>query len=690
MARLLALLLILLAAAPPARAAESAPVSSPRATVTLLSDSAAIAPGVPFRLALRQRLAPGWHSYWTNPGDAGAATELNLALPEGWAATPLAFPAPERIPFGPLVNFGFKNEAVLLTSVTPPATLRPGEAVTLEAEGSWLVCEQVCIPEEGRFSLRLPVAEVPRPANAAVFRAADAAIPRPSPFRAEIGFAGPRGMLRLTGDGLGPRAVREAFFFPTAQTVVENAAPQELRLRPGAMILDFAAPAGARPNPIEGVVALTDGAGVRTAFTVSAPPGPLPEAPGLALWQAALFAALGGLILNLMPCVFPVLAMKALSLAKLSGSARREVRLQAGSFTAGVVLSFVAVGGALLVLRAGGSLAGWGFQFTHPGFVAAMAWLMLAVGLNLSGVFTIGGPVGAGQGLAARGGHAGSFFTGVLAVLVATPCTAPFMAGAVAAALAMPAPQTLAVFAAMGLGMALPYALLGAFPGLAARLPRPGAWMARLKEALAFPMYAAAVWLVWVLAQQAGPDGVLLVLAGGVLVAAGAWALGAAQAAGRGRLGLGLAGVGVAAALALLPRLDLSATAEIALPHGAEPWSPARLAELRAEGRPVFVNATAAWCVSCKVNERLVLDTSATRAAFAEHRVAVLVADWTRGDAAISALLRAHGREGVPLYLLYPAGGGEPELLPQILTEGILRDALLASAPASFRLSSDR
>jgi thiol:disulfide interchange protein DsbD len=387
-----------------------------------------------------------------------------------------------------------------------------------------------------------------------------------------------------------------------------------------------------------------------------------------------------------MPCVFPVLAMKAMALARLGGEANRAIRLHAASYTAGVLVSFTVIGGGLVALRAGGAAAGWGFQFTEPAFVAVMAWLMLAVALNLSGVFRMGGAVGVGQGLAGRGGHAGAFFTGTLAVLLATPCTAPFMAAALGAAMVMPPAMTMGVFLALGLGLALPYALLGVFPGVARILPRPGAWMERLRQALAFPMLGAAAWLVWVLAQGSGPDGVLLALAGGVVLAAGLWALGLAQRAEAGRLAIAgrvAAGVAVLALAALLPRLSSApATAADLAPGGAlaaEAWSAARVEQLRAEGRPVFVNATAAWCITCQVNERVALRGAAVQDAFAARGVAYLKADWTRGDAAIGALLRRHGRDGVPLYLYWAPGAVEPVLLPQLLTEGIVLDALRGS-----------
>ncbi|MFC0385738.1 protein-disulfide reductase DsbD family protein [Muricoccus vinaceus] len=672
------LLLVVLLASPAARAAESEAVASPRARVTLVAEAAAVAPGQPFRIALRQVLAPGWHTYWTNPGDAGEAPSLELALPDGGSAGAMAFPAPARIPYGPLVNFGYLGEAVFPLTVTPPAGLEPGRLYTIEGTARWLVCADLCIPEEGTFRLDLPVEAAARPdaAAAALFRSAEAALPRPSPFTVQAGFEGARGAVALSG--LGPGGVREAFFFPDEAGVIDNAAPQVVSLADGALVISFRRGTGAVPGVLSGVVGLTDAAGVRSSYAVSAVPGAMPaggaaigEAGGAALWQVVLWAALGGLILNLMPCVFPVLAMKAMGLARLSGASRGAVRAEALFYVAGVVAAFLLIGGALVAARMAGSAAGWGFQFTSPVFVAGLAWLMLAVGLNLSGVFAVGGP--------STGGRMGSFGTGALAVVVATPCTAPFMAAALGAALAMPPAGAMAVFAAMGLGMAAPHALLAAAPSLARALPRPGAWMERLRQVLAFPMYGAAAWLAWVVSVQSGPDGLAWVMAGAVLVGFAGWALGAAQAAGRRAwLGRGAAGVAVLAALALLPMVRAAAAPAGMAVVAGEAWSAARVAALRAEGRPVFVNLTAAWCITCRVNERVALDTPATRQAFAREGVVVLTGDWTRGDPAISALLRERGHEGVPLYLFYPAGGGAPVVLPQILTERMVIEAVSA------------
>lgn len=702
MIRLAVLLCLAVLAAMPARAGESAAIRSSRAAVTLVSDTDAVRTGQPMRLGLRVRLAPGWHTYWRNPGDAGVAPELTLTLPAGAVVGDLQWPTPVRLPEGPLMTYGYTGEVLLPVTVTPGAG-----PLHVEASAAWLVCETICVPEEGRFTLDLPPGNpqpgdlapgAPAPsAQAPLFAAADARMPRPSPFPATVA---PDGTLTLRGAGLSAATVQDAWFFPGSDGTVENAAPGRLvagdgeislLLNPGVLKPGQAAAAG-----LAGTVVLRDPGGQETYLDVAAQPGAAPAsaladpaaafaaAPVAAfaaapLAQTLLLALMGGLLLNLMPCVFPVLAMKAMALARMSGAALGEVRRHALSYTAGVMAAFGALGGALLALRAAGGAVGWGFQFQSPAFVAAMAWVLFGVGLNLSGVFSVGGRLtGTGQGLAARGGHAGSFATGALAVLVATPCTAPFMGAAIAAALAAPAAVTVLVFAAMGLGLAAPYAVLALLPGAARLLPRPGAWMDVLRGVLAFPMYAAAAWLVWVISQQAGPDGVLAALGGLVLVGFAAWSYGLAQASGGRWLGRGAALAAVALAAALLPALGAApaAQAEAVSAEGIEPYTPARLASLRADGRPVFVNMTAAWCVSCLVNERVALAPAAVRDAFATHRVAYLKGDWTRGDPAITAFLREHGRDGVPLYVFYPAGSGAPTVLPQILTEAAVLEQL--------------
>ncbi len=653
--------------AAPALALESAPVRSARAVVTLVTDTDAVS-GQPFHAGLRFQLAPGWHTYWQNPGDAGVPAEIAWTLPPGAAAGPIAWPVPVRQAEGPLMTFAYTGEVLLPVTITPG----PGP-LSVQAHASWLVCERICVPEEGDFRLDLPAGTPVPSAQAPLFAAAAARTPRPSPFAAHIA---PDGRLTLLGDGLSRTTVADATFFPRDATALDHAAAQAVSVRDGAVTVALT-PASLDPHAdLGGVLVLRDPKGGETYLDVVATPGAAPAAsPGLV--ELLLAAVAGGLILNLMPCVFPILAMKAVALSRLSGAGRGVVRAQAAAYSAGVILAFMALGGALLALRAGGSAAGWGFQFQSPVFVVGMAWLLFAVGLSLAGVFAVGGGLaGVGQGLASRGGLPGSFFTGLLAVMVATPCTAPFMGAAIAGALASSPAVTFAVFAAMGVGLALPYAALAVMPGLARALPRPGAWMDVLKQALAFPMFAAAVWLTWVAAQEAGPSAVLATLAGAVLLGFAAWAIGLAQgASGTGRrIGQGAAVMAVALMAMVLAGVA-PAPAPIEANADSEPFSSARLAALRAEGHPVFVNMTAAWCVSCLVNERVALSPAPVRVAFAAHGVTTLKGDWTRQDPAISAFLRAHDRDGVPLYVFY-APGREGVVLPQILTAGTVLDVV--------------
>jgi thiol:disulfide interchange protein DsbD len=436
---------------------------------------------------------------------------------------------------------------------------------------------------------------------------------------------------------------------------------------------------------VSGVLTLRDAGGLPSTLQLDATPGEVPAAvapPGL--FRLLGLALLGGLVLNLMPCVFPVLAIKTVGLAGMAGARERSALLHAASYTAGVLVAFGGLGAVLLGLRAAGGAAGWGFQFQSPIFVALTAWVLFAVGLNLSGVFEVaaGRLAGAGQALAARRGHAGDFFTGLLAVLVATPCTAPFMGAAIAGALAAPPAAAIAVFLAMGVGLAAPYATLALIPGVARALPRPGRWMDIVKQALAFPMYGATVWLLWVASEQTGPDGVLAVAAGLLLLGLAGWSFGLAQRAARGRqIARGLAALAVVATLALLPALRTTALApQTRTVEGTEPFSATRLAALRAEHRPVFIDMTAAWCVTCLINERVALSPDSVRHAFADRQIVTMRGDWTRQDPAITAFLRDQGRDGVPLYVFYPADGGAPTVLPQILTEGLVLQAIGATA----------
>jgi thiol:disulfide interchange protein DsbD len=484
-------------------------------------------------------------------------------------------------------------------------------------------------------------------------------------------------MLSIQGDGLGPETVREAWFIPDTADQIRNDAPQNLRVMAGGFTLSLRPGATAFPDRgLSGLVSIRDRTGQQANVVIQATPDRT-GAGALAWWQVVALAFLGGSILNLMPCVFPVLAMKALSLAQ--ASMRGAVRAHALSYTAGVVTSFAMLGGVLVAMRAAGMAVGWGFQFQSFAFVAVMAWLLFVIGLNLSGVFQVGTSIaGAGDAMARRGGHAGSFATGLLAVLVATPCTAPFMGTAIAVALAEPLAMTILIFVAMGLGLAAPYVALACAPSLIRLAPRPGPWMEIVKQVLAFPMFGASVWLLWVAAQAAGPDGVLVTAAGYVLLGFAFWGLGRSQySVGPNRfLGRGVLALGLAGTVALLAAHDPGPSPPSQAATAEDAWSADRLDALRRAGRPVFVNMTAAWCVTCLINERVALRTEATRAAFAAAGVTYLKGDWTRQDPAISAYLAAFGRDGVPLYVYYPPAGAAPVVLAQILTQAAVLAAL--------------
>ena len=572
------------------------------------------------------------------------------------------------------MTFGYSGAVLLPVTISGQA----GQGAALKLHASWLVCNRICVPEEGDFSLFLPAGSAAPSPEAGLFAAADAKTPRTLPWAAQIS---PGGTLSVGGEGLGRDAVN-AWFIPARADALDLAAPQALNRQDGRLTLQLKLSAARQAGPLTGVLSIADRSGHVSFYDVEAPEAASDAVPpGVA--ETLGLALLGGLLLNLMPCVFPVLAMKAVGLARLSGAERNHARAHAGAYALGVLATFAVLGGALLALRATGSAAGWGFQFQSPGFVGAMALLLFAVGLNLSGVFEVGGRLAnAGQSLSARGGLAGSFFAGLLAVLVATPCTAPFMATAIAAALAASPGLLLAVCLMMGVGLAAPYVLLASLPGAAGLLPRPGPWMELLRQALAFPMYGAAMWLVWVISQQAGPPGVLAAGLGLLLVGFAAWVLGRAQAsttAGRRRGAVTLALAAGIAALVVLGGLRTSTaplSGGVADRASGETFSAARLAALRQAGRPVFVNMTAAWCITCLVNERVALAPEAVRQAFADRGVTYLKGDWTRADPEITTFLREHARDGVPLYVMYPADGHPAVILPQILTESMVLAAL--------------
>ncbi|MDP2330764.1 MAG: protein-disulfide reductase DsbD family protein [Reyranella sp.] len=702
MPRLLALLLAFLTTGP---AFAQAVVQTDNVRAELVSEVATVKPGEPFWVGLRQIIRPKWHTYWKNPGESGLPTEISWTLPPGAKADPIVWPTPGLFDIGGITNYGFKDEAMLLVRITPPADLVG--PLKLAATANWLVCEDVCIPEDGKFELTLPSGAAATPAPPAVralFETARRSVPIESPWPARYGLskAGDPTLI-VEAKGLKPDTIRDVYFFPAEWGPVATMAKQNASVTAEGIRIPLRKGEAktAMPERLAGTLVLTektaDGS-VKQAFDVSATLDPafvpaqasLAGAAGseqLSLVQALLFALLGGLILNLMPCVFPVLAMKAAAFARLAGHAQTEMRRDGLAYTAGVLVCFAAMAAVVVAIRASVGDVSWGFQFQSPVFSLLIAYLFFTVGLNLSGVFEFGGRLaGVGQGLAARGGTTGAFFTGVLAVIVATPCTAPFMAAALGFALSQPAPATVAVLLAMGLGLALPYLALTTIPALHRRMPRPGPWMDRLRQFLAFPMYASAVWMIWVLTQQTGSDGVLYALGGMILIAFAIWLLrlrGDSPSGNWTRRGVAAAAVLLAFA-ATLKLEDGPATAASASGgstsgvsfEGWERFSRERMTAAHAAGKPVFVDFTAAWCITCLVNERVALETPASRKAFEQAGVVKLKGDWTNRDDEITGVLKELGRAGVPLYLLWAPEANQPKILPQVLTEAMILSEL--------------
>lgn len=701
--------------------AAAAPVRTDNVETELVSARAAVAPGETFTLVLRQKVRPGWHTYWINPGDSGLATEMQWTLPAGFVAGPLLHPAPRVERLGPITTYVHEGEVLYPLAIAVPADARTGPA-RLSVKVDWLVCDEICIPESATLDLTVPVraAGADDARGLALAARAIAGLPlalTPLGFdfsaRAVVAIAFPkdRATANPVTDAVNAKRLRAPEYFPYSQSLIDHAAPQKATIADGAvrfeapLSLSFQAD-GARGDGL--LVAEIEEAGrwTRRAFMFGPPPvsGPLPAAvaadwsggaappaasasagggggatpsgTGIGGLFAAIAAAfLGGLILNVMPCVFPVLSIKALSLAGgvQAGTAQRHGVL----FFAGVMATFFALALGLIALQAAGAAVGWGFQLQEPAVIAALALLFFVIGLNLIGAFEFGGAQNLGAGLAEKGGDAGAFFTGALAVVAATPCTAPFMAGALGWAATQPPAAALAVFAGLGAGFAAPFTALSIAPALHRRLPKPGPWMERMRQALAFPMFGAAVWLVWVHAVQTGAGGVVALLSVFVAAAFVIWCL---RQGGGWRVAGVVAAVAVAAVawrpLAVAPPATAVQTA------ARDAWSPARVAELTGAGTPVFVNFTAAWCVTCKANEAAALSRPAVKAAFAEAGVAYLKADWTARDSVIAETLAAHGRTGVPLYLYYAPGAAAPQVLPQILSEKLLIDAVAQGAAA--------
>jgi thiol:disulfide interchange protein DsbD len=750
-------LLGLLLLSPAAFALSGNSFASDNVKARLVSELGTMGPGQTDWVALELDIREGWHTYWRNPGDSGEATKLTWQLPSGFTAGDIVWTTPHRFELPPLVNYGYSKHVMHLVPITAPKDLKAGTTIDLAAKASWLVCSDVCIPESADLKLRIPASAQPGsvdPKDAALFTAARSELPTLQPAATTARIQGDQLIISLGKEwGATLSQIKSLAFFPYDEGSIEYAAPQTLT-RAGDM-LQLATKVGfqpPQPGTIRGVLVATENSGNEStavpieiaAKWVGAPQagapqgGTVPAAAAPAPTQAAhaplaaptalavaapaaapdavhslpvllAFAVLGGLLLNLMPCVFPVLSIKALNVVEHARTHPAGVRAKGLVFAAGVILSMLCLATVMLVLRAGGEQIGWGFQLQSPLFVTLLVYLLLAVGLNLSGVFDVGGGLaGVGDHLTQGDGYGSSFFTGVLATVVATPCTAPFMAPALGAALTQPALTALGIFAALGIGIALPYVLLSFAPWMRRLLPKPGAWMETLKQLFAFPVYATAAWFLWVLAAQTSPLGLGAALAGAILIALAAWIYQKSHAsAGGGRaaalatalLSLGFAlflpfRVAQVEAAAPAPGAAQASTAQASraqlrpahlTPSGDQDWQPydaARVEELKSAGKPLLVNFTASWCLTCLVNERNAFADPDVQQIFRSKKVTLMKGDWTKRDPAITRALSQFGRAGVPLYVVYNAkpGAGAPLVLPQLLTAGIVQNAF-ADAP---------
>jgi thiol:disulfide interchange protein len=666
-----------------ASADQTASVKTPHLTASLVSEHTGVVPGQPFWVALQFDIIPEWHTYWQNPGDSGSPPSIDWSLPQGFSASEIHWPYPQRLPVGPLMNYGYSDQAMLLVEITPPGSLSPGQTIELQADAQWLVCRVECIPEEGSFSLSLPVIAASQQtptARVGAFSETRQRLPQLLPWSAAVDVDPSQLTASIAMAGVDASQLHAVYFYAAEYGIVEHAAAQAYSVDDNSLTITLAR-GDLRGQPLQqldGVLLLSERAAdgvLERAFTVAIPAAPVPSSGNIGL--TLLFALAGGLLLNIMPCVFPILSLKALQIVQSAAQAPAMARSNGVAFTLGVLISFAMIAALLLLLRASGEAVGWGFQLQSPAFVLVLAWLLFAMGLMFSGVWSFGESfMGLGQQLSERRGTAGAFFTGVLAVIVATPCTAPFMGTALGYALSQSNAMALLIFIVLGFGMALPWLLISFWPGLSKRLPKPGPWMERTKQVLAFPLYATVAWLLWVLSQQVDQAGLLAGLLSLVVLGFLLWCWQLLRTRTR---------LVYKAGLVLLLILSLATTlGQQRAPAPAEPQSqgdwlafdPARLSELQRNGQAVLVNFTAAWCITCLVNEKVAISRPTVQAQLRQQGVVYMKADWTSRDPRITEMLNRYGRNGVPLYLLFPANGQDAVVLPNILTVGILTDAL--------------
>ncbi len=676
-----------------------ASAASAQVEASLAAADAAVRPGQPITVALRLDHEPHWHTYWINAG-TGYPTSITWDLPEGWTAGEIQWPTPKiiRDSHGTITGNGYEDVTYLPITLTPPADLAPGSSVTLKGHADWLMCADVCIPGDTPIELTLPVV----PAGTSVeahgehgdeVRATIAALPT-VPANVQVSAAKSATSATLTVSGLTAEPVEPWFFASDAQIAYDQ--PQTVTYADGTLTitLPFAEYYEGDGDRLLGTLrqdaswssaGSLDGLAIDVAFgaataapTASATPSAA-TAAGTAttsLVGTLALAFVGGLILNLMPCVFPVLGIKILGFVNQAGADRKKVAAHGWVFALGVLASFWSLAGLLAVLRAGGDQLGWGFQLQSAPFVFVLAAVMLVFAMAMSGVFEFGlGATGVGAKLQSKDGLTGTFFTGVLATVVATPCSAPFLAPALGAALAVSVTESFVIFTAIAVGLSLPYLLLSLFPSAVKILPRPGAWMETFKQAMAFPLYATVGYLVWVLVGQTTEGGALNAIFGLTLIAFGVWFYGRYAAPGAKAT---RRNVGILAGLLLLGAGTAFGWPKPPAPNDVvwEKWSPEAIAAARADGRPVYVDFTARWCATCQANKKLVFASDDVKETFRDRNVLTLKADWTNKDPAITAELAKWNRSAVPFNLFYLPGEPDPVVLPELLTPSIVLDAL--------------
>ncbi|VWX59061.1 protein-disulfide reductase DsbD family protein [Sphingorhabdus sp. 109] len=651
---------------------------------TLLAESEQVKAGESVTLAFVMEPKPTWHGYWENPGDAGIGMSFDWTLPPGVTAGEAQFQVPDRLLIAGIMNYIYKGDYAVLVNLTLSGEVRPGP-LPIAVKSEWLSCtDEICVPEQDELSITLQVVgEDTSISRNTAFDAFRAALPRP--LGSEASFAVDADLFRLSIPLPANVAIDQPYFFILEDGIIDYAAPQTFNRDGDRLILETGA-RGDGYDTISGILKIGDHDG----FLITATKGevemtglPLSgdsakdEGGGSLLFLALGGAILGGLLLNLMPCVFPILSLKAISLAKAGGS-ETVVRRDALAYTAGVVLVATALGAALLGLRASGAAVGWAFQLQDPRIIFILLALVTAIGFNLAGLFELPN-INFGNKLTQKDGAAGSFWTGALAAFVATPCTGPFMAAALGATIILPPIAALVIFAGLGVGLALPFLLIAFVPAIRNRLPKPGPWLDGFRKVMAIPMFLTGIGLIWLLGRQIGTDALGLSLVFLLVVGLILWWFGGGQVKGisRGALASATMIAVLAGGIISLPGEEAMESRKLTAASGAtlpsEPFSETRLAELRESGQPVFAYFTADWCITCKANEAAAIQRSETADAFKAAEVAVLMGDWTRPDPVISRFLEKHGRAGVPLYLYY-APGEEPVILPQILTVSTLTE----------------